>query len=463
MVRLSRVTRLPNRPLRRRQNGGGEHSDGRRRTRRILASKGIAESIVSLAGLIGRPVCNQSGQEVGRLEDMVARWSGEQTYPPIAGLVVRIGRRIAYVDANAIDRVAPRQVQLRSARFDLRDFVRRQGEVMLAKDVLDHQLVDVDGVQVIRAADLYLADVLGTIRLVGVDVSASTLLRRLGPARWRPLPTPERVIDWAAIQPFGEEGENLPHVRLRTSHSGLHRLRPGELADLLEDLRRPERQQLLAALDTEEAADALEEMEADDLATLLRDVDPDRAAKLVASMEPDEGAEALRDLDEDDRRELLSRMSPQDSAPLLELLDYPEDRAGGFMTTTLITAERSERVADVVDRLAEAREHEVDIDAVAVVDNDEKLRADVGLLDLLLALRAQPEATMGTLVGEEEPLSVTPEASAAEVADRLLESRQLSLVVVNDEGRPIGRILADDLLDALMPERGRLHFPRLLQ
>ena len=134
----------------------------------------------------------------------MARWSDGQTYPPVTGLVIRVGRRLAFVPASAIDRIAHAEVLLRSARLDLRDVVRRPGEVLLAKDVLDHQLVDVDGVQVIRAADLYLAEVLGRIRLVGADVSTSTLLRRLGPRRWRPLPTPDRVIDWAAIQPFGE-------------------------------------------------------------------------------------------------------------------------------------------------------------------------------------------------------------------------------------------------------------------
>src|SRR5581483_8745896 len=107
-------------------------------------------------------------------------------------------------------------------------FERRPGEVMLGRDVLDHQLVDVDGVQVIRAADLYLAPVLGSIRLVGVDVSTSSLLRRLGPARWRSRPTPGRVIDWAAIQPFGGPGP----IRLRRTNQELHRLRPAELADL---------------------------------------------------------------------------------------------------------------------------------------------------------------------------------------------------------------------------------------
>src|SRR5580698_4135563 len=192
----------------------------RRRTRRILASEGVFDSIVSLAGLRGRPVRNQSGQEIGRLDDVVARWSDGQTYPPASGLVVRVGRRQAFVDASAVDRLERAQVLLRTARLDLRDFTRREGEVMLAHDVLDHQLVDVDGVQVIRAADLYLAEVIGRIRLVGVDVSTSTLFRRLGPRHWRPLPTPDRVIDWAAIQPFGEPGsddtlEESTQVRLK--------------------------------------------------------------------------------------------------------------------------------------------------------------------------------------------------------------------------------------------------------
>lgn len=465
MVRLFASTaRLPGRRTRRPPEEGEAERTGsaRRRTRRILASKGVRESIVSLAGLVGRPVRNQAGQEIGRLEDVVARWSDGQTYPPVTGLVVRIGRRLAFVDVGTVDRLEHAQVMLRSARFDLRDFVRRPGEVTLARDVLDHQLVDVDGVQVIRAADLYLAEVLGRIRLVGVDVSTSTLFRRLGPTRWRPLPTPDRVIDWAAIQPFGEDGEGVPQVRLRTSHEGLHRLRPGELADLLEDLRRPERQQLLAALDPHEAADALEEMDAEDLSALLRDAEPDQAARLIAGMEPDEGAEALRDLPEDQRRDLLARMSLEAAAPLLELLGRPPEQAGGFMTTTLVTATTSEKITQVVDRLSEVREHEVDIDAVAVVDVQGLLVADVPLLDVVLALRHDPDAKMAALVDEEEPVTVTPEASAEEVADLLLEARRLSVVVVED-GRPIGRILADDLLDAVVPTRGRFHFPRLLQ
>ena len=155
--------------------------------------------------LLGRPVRNQTGQEIGRLDDVVARWADGQMYPPVSGLVIRVGPppRLRARRRPSTGSATPRCCCARPGSTCATS-IRRPGEVLLAKDVLDHQLVDVDGVQVIRAADLYLAEVLGRIRLVGADVSTSTLLRRLGPRRWRPRPTPDRVIDWAAIQPFGE-------------------------------------------------------------------------------------------------------------------------------------------------------------------------------------------------------------------------------------------------------------------
>ena len=438
----------------------------RRRTRRILASEGVFDSIVSLAGVLGRPVRNQTGQEIGRLDDVVARWADGQMYPPVSGLVIRVGGRLAFVPASAIDRIDHAEVLLRSSRLDLRDVIRRPGEVLLGKDVLDHQLVDVEGVQVIRAADLYLAEVIGRIRLVGADVSNATLLRRLGPRRWRARPTPDRVIDWAAIQPFtepsGESDGAATNVRLKTTNEGLHRLRPGELADLLEDLRRDERRELLAALGPDEAADALEEMQPEDLEQLLRESDPVEAARLLAAMEPDEAVDALRDLPLAVRAEVLRHIPAKTALALRELLGYEEDEAGGIMTTALVTAKSGEKVKKVVDRLSEARAHDVDLDAVAVVDSDGRLIGDVTVLDILLALRASTETRMSALLSDEDLVTVNPHASAGEVAGQLVEGRRHSMVVVDDENRPIGRILADDVLDALVPTKGRFHFPRLL-
>jgi CBS domain-containing protein/sporulation protein YlmC with PRC-barrel domain len=452
--------RQPGRP--RRHNGSSLTLRFIHPTERMLASRQVRQDIVSLAGLVGRPVLNQAGDEVGHVVDLVAQVHGGGTYPVVTGIVVRVGRRRAFLDASNIDRVHRRSVTLRTARLDLREFQRRDGEVLLARDILDHQLVDTDEIQVIRAADLYLAQVGDQVHLVGVDVGLQTLLRRLGPKRFRWHPTPDRVIDWAAIESFGEDSAEAPAaVKLRTPHAALRRLRPAELADVLEGLGRSGRKELLASLDHEIAADALEEMEPDELTALLREVEPAQAAELLTRMEPDEAVDALRELPRDEQTLLLSRMPPQVRSELVRLLGYPGDEAGGIMTSVLACARPDETVAQVSERLAEQARHRTEIDSVAVLDADGRVVGDVSAFDLLVS---DGDTTLGDLIDlENPPVTLRPDADLDTVATELVESRRSSLLVVADDGRPLGRILSDDVLDALVPGHGRLHFPRLLQ
>ncbi len=248
-------------------------------------------------------------------------------------------------------------------------------------------------------------------------------------------------------------------MRLRASAEALRRLRPGELADILEDLDRRGRQELLASLEPEQAADALEEMDPDELGALLRETPPEQAAALIANMEPDEAVDALRDLDSDERGELLEHLEDDQRESLSELLGYKEHSAGGFMTTSLVAATPDERVFVTRNRLRAEADHRGDIDAVAVVDDGGLYLDDVSLFALAIA---DGDHTLGELLEECDPVTVPAEADVHQVALQLVESRRSSVVVVDDEGRPIGRILADDVVDALLPERGRFHFPRLL-
>jgi CBS domain-containing protein len=419
---------------------------------------------VSVAGLVGALVSNQSGQHVGRLVDLVARMEVDDRYPPITGLLVKVGSRTSFLAASSVASISRRAVTLRSSRLDLRDFRRRPGEVVLAKDLLDHQLVDVDGRQVIRAADLYLVRVGEDFRLVGVDVSLTTLLRRLGPRFLRGRPTPERVIDWDAVTPFGADiTSGPPTVRLRQSDDNLRRLQPTDLAHLLEDLNRSERHALLERLDTETAADALEEMDPDHLRSLLRGLEPEQAAELLTSMEPDEAVDALRDLSADERTAILTLMEPTTQTGLSTLLAYPERSAGGFMTTVLAQAHPDHTVGEVERIVSDFREHRAEVDAVLILDDDGTLLADLPLFDLVA--HPDDELISDVLAAEQhpQPLTVPPNASVTEVAQQLVHTRRSSLLVVDERGRPMGRILADDVLDALLPERGRRHFPRLLR
>ena len=331
----------------------------RRRTRRILAQEGVFDAIVSLAGLLGRPVRNQAGQEIGRLEDIVARWADGQVYPPVSGLIIRVGRRIAFVPASAIDRIGHAEVLLRSSRLDLRDVVRRPGEVLLARDVLDHQLVDVEGVQVIRAADLYLAEVLGRVRLVGADVSTATLFRRLGP-RLAPASHPR------SRHRLGRH----PALQRAVRRAGRRGLAGGAQDDATRGctgcapVSWPTCSRTCAATN---AASSWPRSAPTRRRTPSKRCRPrtsssccasrtrPRRPRLLAAMEPDEAVDVLRDLPLAVRAEVLRYVPARMALQLRELLGYEEDEAGGIMTTALVTAKSGEKVKKVADRLSEAR------------------------------------------------------------------------------------------------------------
>jgi CBS domain-containing protein len=391
----------------------------------------------------------QDGREVGRLVDLVAVWSDE-AHPSVTGAIVRIGRRRAFVPAKDVASLATMGVTLSSSRLDVRDFTTRPGEVALMRDVVDHQLVDIDGVQVVRAADLYVAEVGGVWRLVGVETGPLTLLRRLGPSRWRSRPTPERVVDWADVQPVGRPGT----VRLDRPNAELRRLRPGDVADLLEALGQPQQQELVGILDVDVAADALEEMDDDQRDRLLRHLGPERAAAIVAEMEPDEAADALRGLAPDERMALLAVLPSPTRAEVGTLLGFGAETAGGIMTSVIAVVGEADSVASVVDRLRGFDAHRADVDGVLVVGPDGRLLDDVSLFELAVAA---PDRVVGDLVGPPWPIVVTPDAPLDAVVDAVLSNRRSSIVVVDDDGQPIGRILVDDVLDALVLHPTRFH------
>ena len=293
-----------------------------------------------------------------------------------------------------------------------------------------------------RAADLYLASPGEVWRLVGVDVSLVSCLRRALPGRPGRHASPAKVLDWA-VQPFGITGGP---VRLNRPNSGVHRLRPAEMADLLEDLGRAERRELLAALATEVAADVLEEMNAPDVLAVLRDAPVERAAELLASMERDEAADALRDLPEIEREDVLRAMPGEPSRELRALLAYGEETAGGVMTSGLVVVGSTSTVGDAVAALRAAAGRSDQQAGVVVVDQDGRLLDDVTVFELL---GVDPGRPMTELVGPPWPVTVRPEADLRAMVATITDNRGSSVLVVNVQGQPIGRILADDVIDAL--------------
>lgn len=408
---------------------------------RVIGRKSIRESLVSVAGLIGRPVRDPEGREIGRLVDIVVR-HGEETYPPVSGLIVKVANRKSFINGARIGKLTPNEIVLSSTKINLESFQRREGESLLDADVLDHQIVDVDGLRVVRTSDLYLAPFDKEIRVIGVDISFMSFLRRLFPGSLARRPTPEHIIDWAAVASLTDVNGV---VRTASTRSALSQLRPADLADLIEDLAGREQGALIEMLDPDLAADALEEMEDDELEGLLRGLSSERAAELISRMEPDEAAEVLRDLTDEHRESILSAMQTTVAKPLRQLISFDEELAGGIMTSHLLVVKESDTVETAITLLVDNRERDSS-DGVVVVDSRGKLLDHIQTVELLAA---NPQDPLELLIKAPFPTAVAADTPIDTVVEEFQNNRGSSIIVVDEKQKPIGRILADDLVDAL--------------
>ena len=406
-----------------------------------LARKSIRESLVSVAGLIGKPVKYQCGNEIGRLIDVVVK-HGIDSYPPVSGLIVKVGHSKSFIDGARISKLTQNEIQLSTSKVDLTEFERRDGESLLDADVLDHQIVDVNGLRVVRTSDLYLAPLDREIRVVGVDISFKAFVRRIFPGVLGRGPIPEHVIDWANVASLAF-GTGV--VRSTQSRSALGQLRPADLADLIEDLAGRERSALIEMLHPDLAADALEEMEDDALQGLLRGLPSEQSAGLIARMEPDEGAEVLRDLNDDHRESIFQEMENSVAKQLRKLVEFDETLAGGIMTTHILTTHEEDTVASALKLLVENKDRDIS-DGIVVVDAKGRLLDHIQIIELVAA---KSSAKLSTLVGPPFPTSVGINDRLDEVIKEFANNRGSSIMVVDEKNKPVGRILADDLVDAL--------------
>ena len=419
-----------------------ERAVGRRDS--VLARKSIRDSLVSLAGLLGCSVRNEDGREIGRLVDVVVK-HGHDAYPPVSGLIVKVGLRKSFIDGARIAKLSRNEIQLSSTTISLTDYKRRSDESLLDADVLDHQIVDVNGLRVVRSSDLYLAPLDKEIRVVGVDISFVTFLRRIFPGALGRRATPQHVLDWATVASLADTSGV---VKTSGSKTALSQLRPADLADLIEDLAGREQSALIEMLDPELAADALEEMEDEELQGLLRGLTEGRAAELLSRMEPDESAEVLRDLDLEHREDILQAMDSKMAKQLRQLIAFDETLAGGIMTTHMVIAHETDTVAQALAMLVESRDRDIS-DGVVIVDGKGKLIDHIQIIELVAS---KPNDVLSTLVGPPYPTSVQIDSPLEEVIEEFSNNRGASIVVIDEKGKPVGRILADDLVDALKPE-----------
>jgi len=412
-----------------------------------------------LSQAIGRPVRDRNDEPIGKVADLIVA-VGDR-YPPVTGLVVATDRRKIFLPWSAVTSLDATGAQLRTTTLDLAKFRQRPDEILLRADLMDKQIVDIDGRKVVRVNDLRLDEVEGSLRLVAVDVGAGGLLRRLGVespyrtiARNLRLPVPERYIDWEDVDPVET---SIASVKLRVPHAGLAQLHPADLASILDQLAPRDRAGVLASLDDEAVADAIEEMEPDTQVEVLEDLTPARAADILEEMSPDDAADLVADLDQETRDEILAHMEPDEVDEVQELLGYPEDSAGGIMTTEYIALDDHLSAAEAIDRLRELEPDAETIYYVYVTDDDGRLAGVLSLRDLIVAPPGRPLHEFML----REPIAVGVLADQDEVAEVVAHYNLLAVPVVDDDGRLAGIVTVDDAIDTVIPTAWKKRLPRV--
>lgn len=407
--------------------------------------------MIHLSEVIDLPVHDGHGTRLGRVEDLRV----DTLLSRVDRLLVKGRHTVNIFSWSSVKTFSPenRRVTLTAqASAELANDVENEA-VLLKRDVLDRQIIDIQGHKVVRVNDIMLETVGDALVLKRVEVGLAGAMRRLfagflSPRLVRRLAAglPEQAIPWDYV------GLIEPHssmIRLKV-HQQLARMHPADLADIIEDLGRVERSVIVSQMAPEIAAEALAEAEPSVQATIVETMSTDQAADVLEEMQPDEAADVLGELPKARSRELLEAMEEEDAKDVRQLLDFAKDTAGGLMTTDYFKAGAGWSVAETLAKLCEAdRDLLSEVSEIPVAGDDDRL---VGVVSLVHLVRATPADALTGLL-RPELVAVTSAAPFREVLERF-EKYHLRTVCVTDEfGVLVGLISIEDVLRRLLAVR----------
>jgi len=401
-----------------------------------------------LSEIQNRRVVDPTGSEIGKLADIVV--VPREQFPAVQWAVLRSGtgeRVVRWTDLESGDgKYRLRHPLGNGQRVELPPEALR-----LARDLLDKQIVDTHGAKVVRVNDLQLEESGGQLRLVGADVGVRGLLRRVGGERaaerlasavGRHLP--RGIIPWHLVEPLEATEQK---VRLTVPHQKLALLHPADIADIVEEMTADERRAVFEQLDVETAAETLGEIEPEMQVAIVGDLDEERAADILEEMDPDEAVDLLQDLPEERRDELVDLMDKDEAEDVEELLTYPEDSAGGIMTTDFVALPRELTAGQAIDRLRELKPDPALAYYLYVIDGEGRLDGNVSLRDLVVS---SPETPLSAIMNP-NVLGVVANTPKEEVASLIAKYDLLALPIVDARRRLLGTVTVDDVVELMLP------------
>ncbi len=407
---------------------------------------------VTLSELLGFPVLEPGGKVGGRVREIAM--CPQEDPVRISGVIVKTGEGDRVLPPKLLQGVEKHGLAALAPRSEWQAFNGGEGFLLLSRDLLDQQIIDVHGRKVVRVNDVDLIEDHHNahleLKVASVDVGARGAIRRLlkglvpaGALRLMVSKIPPRVIPWEFVDLI--ETDPSRRVKLKIEHERLAKLHPADIADIVEELAPAEREAVFETLDEEVAAEALEEVEPKLQAKILESLDSDRAADIVEAMDPDAAADVLGDLPKETTEEILEEMQPEEREEVAELLEFREDTAAGRMTTEYLAMGATANVQDAIETLKQFEGGIETVSTIYLLGADAKLMGAVPLARIVVAPATTPLQELVL-----EPL-ISAHAGANEkvVAELFDKYNLLTLPVVDDEGRMTGVITADDVISLL--------------
>ncbi len=373
------------------------------------------------------------GAIIGKLEDILITPGASGEPPVVLGFVASAQRRRIFVNAARVANLESDGARLRSWDVDLNPFKQRPGELLVSKDLLDRRIGEE------TVSDVALRPVAGKVptwEVAKVRLGRRTALRRRQSFR---------IVDWDEVpQLFATSEVAAEAARLRDMH-------PSDVAHLVRNLPLAQRKQLAEAMEDERLADLLEELPEAEQLKMIEGLDLERLVSVLEEMEYDDAADLLAEMSGEQRSQVLEAMDEDDAGTLRRLLSYGEGTAGGLMNPDVIVLGSTATIAEAQARVREP-EWLVSVAAQVFVTQPPFVPPTgrfLGVVHFQRLLREPPAMELGRCL-DEEP-SVLPETPEREVAERLAAYNLLALPVCDEQGRLLGAITVDDVLDRALP------------
>lgn len=401
-----------------------------------------------LSAILKRPLLSQTGEVVGQVEDVIVRLRGGD-YPLVTGLVIKVGRRRVYLAVGRIAELDNDRITLSSAVVDLRSFERREGEVLLREDILGHRLINVSDAELVRARDLELER-----RDEGWVLSCLDT-RRAGRFGFRRSGGGHPCQDWQLFEPLIGHS---PTVNTRRAFGRVRRMKPAQIADLIEEATRTEGEEILDTVhvDPELEADVFEELDPDIANRVFGDRTDPEVAEVVAHMQADDAADTIAELPQGRRQKVLDLMPPGPRTKVMTLLGFNSSSAGGIMGVEFLAGPAEATVEEALRRLRLAQS--VQPQALVTFHALDDAGRLIGVVTVIELLQAEAEARVADMM-DRDPVMVSPETDAVDVALLMADYNLPTIPVVDPDTMMLGVITVDDVLEATIPEDWRRREP----